>query len=455
MTSSCPGPSRLRRGATLITGLALVLAACGGGGAPPPGGTAPATGAQPTAAGPTEAGPTPPAGGGGTVTLGSNASDETPKRALQAMVDHCEEQYGLTVTINTKDHGQFQDAISSYLRATPDDVFTWFAGYRMQFFAQQGLSTPITDVWDTIGGGFSEAMHTASQGLDGEYYFVPILNYPWVVMYRTDVWQENDYAVPETYEDMLALLQQMQSDGLIPLAFGDKDGWPAMGTFDIINMRVNGYQFHVDLMGGRESWTDPRVTAVFEAWRELVPFYQEGALGRTWQEAAQSMTSGDAGMYFLGTFATQQATPEQLDLIDFFAWPKHGTEFDDELGIDAPIDGFMLSKAPKNLEGAKALLECFGTAEAQEIFVAEDPANVAAHRDADTSGYNRIQQKSAEIIGASGAIAQFLDRDARPDFSGPNGMQAFLQDFLTTPDQDLASFQAEIQGFHDSLGPAQ
>ena len=51
----------------------------------------------------------------------------------------------------------------------------------------------------------------------------------------------------------------MKTDGLIPLAFGDKDGWPAMGTFDILNMRLNGYEFHIDLMAGKEKWTDPKV----------------------------------------------------------------------------------------------------------------------------------------------------------------------------------------------------
>ena len=34
-------------------------------------------------------------------------------------------------------------------RAARQDVFTWFAGYRMQFFAAKGLATPIDDVWET------------------------------------------------------------------------------------------------------------------------------------------------------------------------------------------------------------------------------------------------------------------------------------------------------------------
>ena len=57
----------------------------------------------------------------------------------------------------------------------------------------------------------------------------------------------------------------MQTDGLVPIAFGDKDGWPAMGTFDILNLRMNGYDFHVDLMAGKEKWTDPKVKAVFQS----------------------------------------------------------------------------------------------------------------------------------------------------------------------------------------------
>ena len=56
----------------------------------------------------------------------------------------------------------------------------------------------------------------------------------------------------------------MKTDGLTPLAFGDKDGWPAMGTFDILNMRVNGYQYHIELMKGAQKWTDPKTAAVFD-----------------------------------------------------------------------------------------------------------------------------------------------------------------------------------------------
>ena len=74
---------------------------------------------------------------------------------------------GATVRVNTVDHGTFQEQINKYLQGKPDDVFTWFAGYRMQFFASQGLALDISDVWSSVNAGFTDALRKASTGEDG------------------------------------------------------------------------------------------------------------------------------------------------------------------------------------------------------------------------------------------------------------------------------------------------
>jgi multiple sugar transport system substrate-binding protein len=431
--------------AGLVT-VPAIIAACGPSGASTAASEAATT--APSAAGGESAAPA-----GGELTFGSNYSDETPKNAMQAVVDAFTAESGINVKVNTVDHGTFQDQISSYLQGTPDDTFTWFAGFRMKFFASQGLATDISSVWSEVGSNYSEAFKTASTGDDGKQYFIPFYNYPWVVIHRKSLFEEKGYTIPTTIAEFTALGDKMKTDGLVPMAFGDSDGWPAMGTFDIINMRINGYDFHVGLMAGTEKWSDPKTKAVFEEWRKLIPYLQEGALGRTWQDAAQSLLNKEAGMYFLGTFAGEQATdPAVHDDLDFFPFPVFGTQYDSELGIDAPIDGFMVSKAPKNPDGAMAFMKFLSTGAAQNIFLESSPNNVAAANDADPSGYTPFQQKMAEIIGGSQKIAQFLDRDTRPDFAGPNGMQGFLQTFLTDPEQDLDAFLGQIQSFWDSLG---
>ncbi len=168
----------------------------------------------------------------------------------------------MQTTVNTTDHNTFQNNISNYLQGTPDSLATWFAGYRLQFFAAQGLLSPLDDVWDKIGGTFNDAAKSLSKGLDGKYYMVPLYNYPWVVHYNKSVFTAKGYTVPtDLGPTFIALAKKMKSDGLVPLAFADKDGWPALGTFDILNLRVNGYDYHIKLMKHQVPWTDPGVTS--------------------------------------------------------------------------------------------------------------------------------------------------------------------------------------------------
>jgi multiple sugar transport system substrate-binding protein len=369
----------------------------------------------------------------GTVTIGSNASDELPKQAYVKVFGNFEQQNsGLKTKVNTVDHNTFQEQINSYLQGKPDDVFMWFAGYRMQFFASKGLTTDINDVWQDIGSNYSDALKKQSTGLDGKQYFIPFYYYPWAVFYRPSVFKKNGYEVPKTLDELTALSKQMQKDGLDPIAFADKDGWPAMGTFDILNMRHNGYDFHISLMKGEASWEDPKVKQVFDTWRGLLPYHQGGALGRTWQEAAKSLSDKKTGMYLLGMFVGQQFSDTDREDLDFFAFP----EIDSTIGadtLDAPIDGFLLSKKPKNEDGAKALMKYLASGAAQDIYLKTDPNNIACAKDADTSGYSKLQQKAVELVSNASNISQFMDRDTRPDFASTVMIPA-LQTFIRKPD---------------------
>jgi multiple sugar transport system substrate-binding protein len=384
--------------------------------------------------------------GSGEVTFGSNWSDEVPKKAIADMIAKFS---GPTVKINTIDHNSFQENINNYLQGGPDDVFGWFAGYRMQFFAEQGLVGDISDVWSDVGSGFSDAMKQQSTGKDGKQYFMPLYYYPWAVFYRKSVWAEKGYTPPTTLDEFTALATKMQADGLNPIAFGDSDGWPAMGTFDYLNLRINGYDYHVELMAGEKSWNSPEVKTVFDTWRGLMPFHQPDALGRTWQEAAQSLLNKESGMYLLGLFVGQQF-PEGADRddLDFFPFP----EIDSAIGADvveAPIDGVMMAARPRNESGAKDLLKFLGTAEAEDTYLASDPNNIGANDDADTSGYNELQKKAQTLVSGAKSISQFLDRDTRPDFAS-TVMIPSLQEFIKNPN-DVDNLLKNIESQKNSI----
>ncbi|MCT9626243.1 multiple sugar transport system substrate-binding protein [Arthrobacter sp. SORGH_AS 212] len=406
-------------GAASLAGIPF-LAACTGGSAPS------ATGTD-----------------SGGLTFGSGSSDDVPKRAYQAVTDAFTAKTGKKVTTNTVPHNDFQNKINSYLQGSPDDTFTWFAGYRMQYYAEKGLLAPIDDVWETIGANYSDALKKASTGPDGKLYFVPNYNYPWGFFYRKSLWAEKGYEVPETFDALKTLAAKMQGDGIIPIGFADKDGWPAMGTFDYINMRLNGYQFHVDLCAHKESWDQQKVSAVFDTWSALLPFQDPGALGQTWQDAAKSLESKKTGMYLLGSFVTQQFTDAAvLADIDFFAFPEIAMEGRD--AVEAPIDGLLLSKKGGENKAARDFMAYLGTPEAQDAYAAVDASNIATAKGTDTSKFSPLNKKCAETIADAKYISQFFDRDALPAMAN-NVMIPALQSFIKDGKMDVKNLEAQAK----------
>ena len=386
----------------------------------------------------------------GEVTFGNNQADPVPKAAIEAAVKGFQTANpGLTVKLNTVAHTTFQENINNYLQGSPDDAFGWFAGYRGRFFAAKNLVGDLTDVYQATEG-IPEGLKKACSTEDGSKQIImPATYYPWVVLYRKSVWEKGGYEVPKTLDEFKALGDKMKGEGVVPLAFADKDGWEAMGTFDILNLRINGYDYHISLLSGKEDWTSPKVTTVFDTWKGLLPYHQPDALGRSWQEAAQALQKGQAAMYYLGTFAAQQfAKGAEQDDLDFFTFP----EVDSAIGtgaIEAPTDGFMMSKRPKNEAGAKKWLGYLGSAAAQDILVQADPSVIATSQKADVAKYTGLQTKMLGVLKDATDVALFLDRDSRPDFAS-TVMGPALQSFLKTPD-DIATILKNVEAQKKSI----
>ena len=402
----------------LAVGGASMLAACGGD----------------------DAGPS--SGSGATVKFGINEAEGSGPAydRLKAIADAYTKGSDTKVELNAVDHNTFQESINTYLQGTPDDVFTWFAGFRMAQFAEAGLIADVSDQWPI--DGLNDSFKQASTAPDGKQYFVPVSYYPWALFYRKSIFEKNGWSAPETNNDFMELMKDMQGKGLTPIAFGDKDGWPAMGTFDILNMRLNGFDYHMSLMAGEEQWDSDEVKGVFETWRTLLPFHQADPLGRTWQEAATSMGKGESGMYLLGTFVID-AVGDAADDLDFFTFP----ELDPAIGadaLDAPIDGFCVAAGGKNQEAGQALAKWLGSAAAADAGnEGADAPFIAANEGASTSTYTDLQKKSVEVVGAAANIAQFMDRDTNADFAN-TVMIPSIQAFLKDP-EDIDGVTASIQ----------
>ena len=326
----------------------------------------------------------------------------------------------IKVTINTVDHNTFQENINTYLQGQPGRRLHLVRGLPDAVLRRQGPGRRHQRRLAATLTGFSDALKTASTGDDGKQYFVPLDNYPWAIFYRKSVFAGE--GLPGAEDPRRAgrpSSTQMQKDGLIPIAFADKDGWPAMGTFDQLNMRINGYDFHVR-PDGRQGGVGLRQGQ--EGLRHLEPACspttsptRSAAPGR---RPRSRCSRRRPGMYVLGMFVGQQFTKgaEQDDL-DFFAFP----EVDSTIGtdaIEAPIDGFMMAGEAEERGGGEEVPRLPRHARPRRASTSR-PTRPSSRStpSADTSGYTALQKKAVEFVGGAKNISQFLDRDTRPDFA--------------------------------------
>ncbi len=414
--------------------------------------------------------PSPTQGPSRKVTFISSGADPSQLKLMADVNAAFTAATGISVGLSNFDYGTFvQFSLSDYLNGryrddrypdSPGDVVNWASGFYMRDFADAGLIAAIDDVWARVSSNFSEGFAHSTVGNDGRVYAIPVSFYPFCMFYRKSVWAAHRYEVPTTWKQLLALCARMQKDKLTPIAFGAKDRWPTMATFDILNLRLNGYRFHIDLLAGKEKWTDRRVTAVFEAWRKLLPFCNQGYLGQVWQDACAMMVRKAAGMYFLGTFITSEVARDDanaLDDLDCFTFPFFENEFDAERSLDAPVEIVALSvkspNLPADLDNARAYLEFWAKGSTQLLRFEPSTGLIPTASDVDTSLLDPISRRAVQIVGQAKRLGQFLDRDTRPDFAGWSGMQGFLLDFLNTPGRDLPELQKKIQAFWDGLPP--
>jgi len=359
----------------------------------------------------------------GPMSFGARTVDESPTKQLKGLVAAYEKKSGNKVTYNATESNAFQNNLSQYLQGTPDDAFQWMAGYRMQFFAEQGLLEDISDVWKDLEGQYDNSYKIASTGLDGKQYFVPQSWYPWGLHYRKSMVKDLGLD-PEniaTFDDMIKMFDAMKKKGLVGFAAGDKGGWEAMGTFDIINARMNGYQFHVDLLAGREKWTDQRVIDVFKQWELLLPYTNKNVLDLEWDGAMQLLLQKKAGSTLMGSwFGGNFKEKSQEDYDDLWIVPfpeinpEHGVDT-----IDAPIDGFCVAANGANTAVGKDFLKFAGDKEGMQAMLDTGVPMTSANKNQDTSSYDAFQKQQANVMSQAKYITQFLDRDTRPDFAGP------------------------------------
>lgn len=381
------------------------------------------------------------------ITYNSYNGDPEPRRVDEMVVSMWNEANPLMpVEHSIIAHEDFKQALRAYLTAEPaPDVLTWFAGNRARFFIDRGLIADISDMW--TANGFDTAMAPGFQALatvNDSQYFMPTSYYWWAVYYRPSLFERAGIeAVPETWDEFLGACDALNAAGISPITIGTRYPWTAAAWFDYLNMRVNGPEFHIDLMLLNESYTDERVKNVFTYWNELFEHdcFIDDPAAYAWQEAVDFMVQEEAAMYLMGGFIYDSYPDELEEDLDFFRFPIIDPNI--PVGEDAPTDGYFIAANARNLEGGKEFLAFLASQEVQQL-VFDELGRLPTRTDVDVSTAPARIQKGVELVQGADYVAQFYDRDTTPPMAevGMEGFSRFWSD-PTTIDQVLEDLEAE------------
>ncbi|WP_114391091.1 ABC transporter substrate-binding protein [Notoacmeibacter marinus] len=371
----------------------------------------------------------------GELVINTDTSDPAPKAAFETLIKGFEkENPDIKVTWNLFDHEGYKTSIRNFLTADAPDLANWYAGNRMLPYVNAGLFEPVDDVWEENGLKESLSSALGSMTIDGKIWGVPYTYYQWGVYYRKDIFEEQGIDVPTDWEAFKTAGAKLKEAGIVPITIGTKYLWTAGGVFDYLNLRTNGYDFHMALGKGEVPWTDERVRETFAKWKELLDagFFIDNHAAYSWQEALAPMVQGEAAMYVMGNFAVAPLreaglTDEQLG---FFQFPTINPDV--PMAEDAPTDTIHIPANAKNKEDAKKFLAYLARADVQTE-INRTLGQLPINRESQVGDDKFLQAGYEMLSNTEGGIAQFFDRDY-PAEMAKAGMEGF-QEFMVKPDR--------------------
>lgn len=337
------------------------------------------------------------------------------------------------------DHEAFKTSIQDTLKTgNPPDLYSYWAGARTASIIEQ--LEPIDEIWARGGldAHFSPAVIKAASEYQGRKYFVPLTQHFIGFFYNKRLFEAHGLQPPKTWDEFLAVCAALKAAGVTPIALGASDKWPAQFWFDYLLLRTAPFAFRERLLSGQARFDDPRVTAVFARWKQLIDkgYFnsQPHPNNLAWDLGANEMLfRGEAAMTLMGTwnigyFSNDAHRWEAGRDFDFFPFPI----IDPALPVVAmgPIDGLVMPRRAAHRVGAGAAMIHLAGIDAQ-VALSRGSGALAPNQQVPLSAYSDIQRRVREEVERSPIFTFALDL-AVPPAVAEVSLNA-IADFLAFP----------------------
>ncbi|MDI9546852.1 MAG: extracellular solute-binding protein [Chloroflexota bacterium] len=247
--------------------------------------------------------------------------------------------------------------------------------------AKSGQLLPLSDYAEQLGWADTFAPWALSLGLvEGELYSVPHELETLILYYNKTVFEENGWTPPATFDEMVALSQQIADAGIIPFAHTNGE-WRAANEWfigEFLN-HVSGPDNVYLALTGQKPWTDPEFVEAIDLLTDMqLNGWFMGGLDRyytgTDDERRVMLGDGVAAMTIEGTWALDNMSNYFGEAAgnnnewDVIAVPSVTGEDIYDLGIGST---YSINAASPNPDAAAEFLTYYFSPESQATLLVE------------------------------------------------------------------------------------
>lgn len=346
----------------------------------------------------------------------------------------------------------YQEKIKIYATAgqLPDVMKFWSFTTLLHPLVEAGMIAPLDKEALSGLGWLPGALE--SNMIDGELYGIPNTADFWVIYYNKSIFEECGLDLPETFDDLYAMVPVLQDKGYIPMVTDGKDGWPLSITFDNIFWRVNGdYSLMHEALAGNKKFTDPEFVAAAEEYQKF--FYESGLFGNdlaTMDYGASRNLFGQeqAAMFLMGSW--EMALAMDTNFSDNFREnvramkiPATGKGVTDDL-VAWYGGNYIVNAETEHMDVAMDYIQLFAETYPELIWEQQAgfPAQAIEPSDDDTPVAKNLVNIAAEATATSGTTALDLLTAAFKD--SHQRLSRDLAGGIITPEEFCAGIQAAL-----------
>lgn len=310
-----------------------------------------------------------------------------------------------------------------------------------QSFSMDYLQQQYSDAWIDLS--------RVDGTIAGVWYRASLKSLVW---YAKPVFEAEGYEIPETWDDLVALSEQMAADGHVPWSIGIESsgatGWVATDWIEDILLRTATPEQYDAWTRGELPFDSPEVRRAVEIMGDIW-FRDDFVLGG--RSAILTVPFGDAATplvtdppralmhrqaTFIAGFLPESAQEQVGEVIDVFYLPP----IDDEEGRPALGAGDILS-AFNDDPATLAVMRWLASGESTRVW-AGFGGFVAPHKDAKIEWHGSyVDQKAAEIIQNADTF-RFDGSDLMPGAVGAGTFWTGMVDYVSG--EELGSVLAKI-----------